>query len=174
MGLQGSLGPVRRHIGIRHRRSDLRDAGLKSLTIGGMLPDRQIRQVYSGDRYIRTGQPYSSGVVLHRLRSSIKAPSCTFLSRKPSPFVITLHSEPSVIMSSLPDNPQRVPNPKVNRAILQEIQKVIDTIPPAYLLPPKKNEIFDSPSQALERLQNYSFAVGFAVVIISGKKERVR
>ncbi|KAA6407632.1 MAG: sister chromatid cohesion Dcc1 [Lasallia pustulata] len=70
-------------------------------------------------------------------------------------------------MSSLPDNPQRVPNPKVNRAILQEIQKVIDTIPPAYLLPPKKNEIFDSPSQALERLQNYSFAVGFAVVIIS-------
>ena len=33
----------------------------------GMLPDRQIRQAYSGDRYIQTGQVSSGGVVLHRL-----------------------------------------------------------------------------------------------------------
>ena len=77
-------------------------------------------------------------------------------------------------MSSLSDTPQWVPNPKVNRAILLEIQKVIDIIPPAHLLPSKKNETFDSSSQALKRLQNYSFRVGFAVMIISGKKERVQ
>ena len=77
-------------------------------------------------------------------------------------------------MWSLPDNPQWVPNPKVNRAILWEIQKVIDTIPPGHLLPFKKNETFNSPSQALARLQSYSFRGGFAVMTISGKKERVR
>ena len=76
-------------------------------------------------------------------------------------------------MSSLSDTPQWVPNPKVNRAILPEIQKVIDIITPAHLLPPKKNETFDSSSQALKRLRTYSFRVGFTVVIISGKKERV-
>ena len=72
---------------------------LADTVTSGMLPDRQIRQVYSGDRYI---QAYSDGVVLHHLCSSIRGPSPTFLSRKPSLFAIPLHSAFTVIMSSLP------------------------------------------------------------------------
>ena len=56
------------------------------------------------------------------------------------------------------------PHPDLEVSFVPVIQKIIDSIPPAHLLPPRDREIYDAPSACFERLQNFAFSQGFAVV----------
>ena len=47
-------------------------------------------------------------------------------------------------------------------------------IPPAHLLPPEIGELFATREEAIERLQNFAFTRGFAVVTRSSEPDRVK
>lgn len=61
-------------------------------------------------------------------------------------------------------NPPQIPHPYLEEDLHPILQRAIDRIPPSHLLPPSKNEIFDTPDDAWTRLQNYAFSQGFAIV----------
>lgn len=59
--------------------------------------------------------------------------------------------------------PRWTPHPDLDESLLPVTQKLIDSIPPTHLLPPRHGEIYDVPDDCLERLQDYAFSQGFAV-----------
>ncbi len=56
------------------------------------------------------------------------------------------------------------PHPNLDPSLIPIIQRAIDRIPPAHLEPPADDELFDIPSEAYERLQNYAFSQRFQIV----------
>ena len=48
--------------------------------------------------------------------------------------------------------------------LASQIQDAIQSLPPAHLIPPASGELFDSPENALRRLQDWALTQGFAVV----------
>ncbi|CAF9919853.1 MAG: hypothetical protein ALECFALPRED_001321 [Alectoria fallacina] len=60
--------------------------------------------------------------------------------------------------------PTWVPHPYLKEDLHPILQRAIDRIPPSHLLPPSKNETFDTPDDAWTRLQDYAFSQGFAIV----------
>ena len=60
--------------------------------------------------------------------------------------------------------PSWVPHPYLDEDLIPILQRAIDRIPPSHLLPPRKNETFDTPDDAWTRLQDYAFSQGFAIV----------
>jgi hypothetical protein len=54
-----------------------------------------------------------------------------------------------------------------------QIQQATKSLPLAHLIPPATSESFDSPANALRRLQDWAFTQGFAVVTESTRKDRV-
>ncbi|CAF9942052.1 hypothetical protein IMSHALPRED_003174 [Imshaugia aleurites] len=61
-------------------------------------------------------------------------------------------------------NPLWVPHPYLEEDPHSILQRAIDRIPPSHLLPPSKNETFNTPDDAWTRLQDYAFSQGFAIV----------
>jgi hypothetical protein len=68
------------------------------------------------------------------------------------------------------NEPEWTPHPRLDAALLPQLRKIIDRIPPAHLANPEAHEVYNSPEEALQRLQNYAFSQGFAVVIASRPK----
>jgi Transcription factor AFT len=61
----------------------------------------------------------------------------------------------------------------VTPLLASQIQQAIKSLPPANLILPASGESFDSPANALRRLQDWAFTQGFAVVTESTRKDRV-
>ena len=51
-----------------------------------------------------------------------------------------------------------IPHPYLEEDLIPVVQRVIDRIPPPHLLPPTRNETFDTPDDAWTRLQDYAFS----------------
>jgi hypothetical protein len=49
-----------------------------------------------------------------------------------------------------------------------QLEKIVQALPEAYLKPPQKGEEFDSHESCIRRLQGYALSQGFAVVKTSG------
>ena len=63
-----------------------------------------------------------------------------------------------------PDAPSWVPHPYLEEDLIPILQRTIDHIPASHLLPPVKNETFDTPDDAWTRLQDYTFNQNFAII----------
>jgi Transcription factor AFT len=61
----------------------------------------------------------------------------------------------------------------VTPLLASQIQPATQALSPAHFLPPTVDESFDSPENALQRLQDWAFTQGFAVVTESRRKNRV-
>lgn len=57
-----------------------------------------------------------------------------------------------------------IPHPQLPEDQVPRIQRAIDRIPNAHLLPPQRDEVFDTPDDSIIRLQDYAFSQGFAVI----------
>lgn len=62
----------------------------------------------------------------------------------------------------------------VTPELAAKIHLAIEVILPPHRRPPTPNELVDSPEAGLERLQDWAFTQGFAVVVESRNKTRIR
>jgi hypothetical protein len=60
----------------------------------------------------------------------------------------------------------------VTPLLASQIQQAIKSLPPAHLIMPVTEESFATPDDALQRLQDWAFTQGFAVVTESRNKNR--
>ncbi len=64
------------------------------------------------------------------------------------------------------------PHLNLNSSLILVVQRAIDRISSAHLEPSAEGELFDIPSEAYERLQNYAFSQRFQIVIGFCEKDR--
>lgn len=61
--------------------------------------------------------------------------------------------------------PTWLPHPRLEAELAPRIKKVTDRMPPQHLQAPTRNETFEVPDQAWDRLQDWAFSQGFAIII---------
>jgi hypothetical protein len=61
-------------------------------------------------------------------------------------------------------------HPGLDQSLVPTIQQVIERIPLPHLLPLVPKEVFHTPDEAYERLQNWAFSQGFCSIIASHLK----
>ncbi len=69
---------------------------------------------------------------------------------------------------------QYSPSSAITPELVARIQKAIEAVPPSHRRPPTADEIVEDQEAGFERLQGWAFTQGFALVVESRTKKRLR